>query len=400
MFKEDDIARIIAGLTVLLLPVMGVFTIIPLAVIHYLLPPTRTLSISLALLLLLRFSLGFTGLDLPLYVVAIAFMIPTFALVASRRFDGLNGSMIYITTTIALGYPVAIMTSPELLSEKVLLLSILGGLSGAFLHHVSKERDFIVPFGTCMVMWLFSFDYPLPELSWIILLYSFAMALGLGAYWARAADVDAVISEVIICILVVLFAGLSWFLLLLCFYLMGGAFTHYKFARKRELGIAQSRGGVRGYKNVYSNSLVPLAMAICYGIYGSELFLYAFLGSVATANGDTLASEIGQTSNSGPRLITTLKPVAPGVDGGVTYLGEGAAVLGSVVIGILALATGITGTVGILVSLLGGFLGTNFDSLLGATLQQRGVLSNNGVNLLATLFGGVAGGLIWVALWR
>jgi len=36
--------------------------------------------------------------------------------------------------------------------------------------------------------------------------------------------------------------------------------------------------------------------------------------------------------------------------------------------------------------------------LLGATLQSRGTLSNNGVNLAATAFGAITGGVIWYML--
>jgi len=143
-------------------------------------------------------------------------------------------------------------------------------------------------------------------------------------------------------------------------------------------------------------------MAVCYGIYGNDLFIYAFLGSVATANGDTLASEIGETSSSRPRMITTLKKTDPGVDGGVTLLGEGASLIGALIIGILAAITGMTGSFGIAIGAIAGFLGTNFDSLLGATLQSRCILSNNGVNLAATAFGAVAGGMLLYILqiWR
>lgn len=398
--QREDLARIAAGLSVFLLPFSGILTLLSLAALYYVERSARMLVASLAFLILLKTALGQTHFDLPLYIVAIAFITPTFAVEASKRFKPLSGSLIYLLTTVTLGYPSAILASSELLPEKVLFLTLLGGSSGAFLQHVSKERDFTVPFGSCMVMWLFSFDYPLPELGRILLIYLFALTLGLGAYWARAADVDAVLSEVIICILVVLFAGIKWFLLLLCFYLLGGAFTRYGYAYKAKLGIAQSKGGVRGYKNVYSNSLAPLAMALFYGIYANDLFFFAFIGSVATATADTLASEIGETSRSMPRMITTMKPVEPGVDGGVTLLGEFASILGAGAIGILAVVTGMTGYQGMAAALIGGFLGTNFDSVLGAIFQRRGMLSNNGVNLLATLFGALVGGALWALFWR
>ena len=394
--QRDVVARIGAGLTLLLIPYAGVYTVLPLAAFS-LVKGVRILSASFIVLLLLSFGLGFTNLELPLYLVAASFVAPTFSALASDRFQNLSKSLIYLSTTMLLGYLAIRWTSPvELVPERILFLATLAGLSGAFLHTASTERDFAVPFGSCMVMWLFSFDYALPPFEYMILIYVFALALGLLAYKMKAADPEAVISEVIICLLVIFFAGVTWFSLLLSFYLLGSGFTRYKYSRKLELRIAQSRGGVRGYKNVYSNSLVPLAMAVCYGIYNSDLFLFAFVGAVATATGDTLASEIGETSRSNPRMITTLREVPPGVDGGVTLLGEVASLFGALVTGLLALVTGVAGHWGIVAAIVGGFLGTNFDSFLGATFQSRGLLSNNGVNLVATFFGALVGGAIWI----
>ena len=394
--EREDLARMAIGLMVLLLPYAGAFTVFPLAAVFLADRGSRLLAASLAMLLIMRPALSLTDTNLPLYVIAISFVASTFSPLAFRKFDSLAGSIMYLLINVGLGYPVAsLISGGSLSSERILFLVILGGLSGAFLHHVSKERDFTVPFGTAMVMWLFSFNYPLPELQRILLICIFALVLGIGAYLAKAADSDAVLSETIVCLLVILFAGLSWFILLLAFYLLGGAFTRYGYSHKHRLGIAQSHGGVRGYKNVYSNSLVPLALAICYGVYGNDVFIYAFIASVATANGDTLASEIGETSRSKPRMITTLKETEPGVDGGVTPLGEAASLAGAAIIGLLATGMGMAGVFGIVVAAIGGFLGTNFDSLLGATLQSRGLLSNNGVNLVATAFGALAGGVLW-----
>jgi len=409
-------ARICVGMTVVLFPYAGFYSVLPLFAIFVAERRVRVLSASLAFLLLLSFVLQSTSFKLPLYLVAVSFVAPTFGALASRRFQDLANSLVYLATTMVLGCfailwtvsppfvasigtgAIAAVAAASIEPERVLFLATLGGLSGAFLHTASTARDFSVPFGSCMVMWLFSFDYPLPDLQHMAGIYVFALALGIAAYKMKAADAEAVLSEVIICLLVIFFTGIVWFLLLLSFYLLGSGFTRYKYARKQELRIAQSRGGVRGYKNVYSNSLVPLVMAVLYGVYGSDIFAFAFLGSVATATGDTLASEIGETARSTPRMITTFRKVDPGVDGGVTLLGEAASVFGSLSTGILAAATGMAGWSGLAAALLGGFLGTNFDSLLGATFQSRGLLSNNGVNLFATLFGALVGGALWAAV--
>jgi uncharacterized protein (TIGR00297 family) len=113
---------------------------------------------------------------------------------------------------------------------------------------------------------------------------------------------------------------------------------------------------------------------------------------MATATADTLASEIGATYKGQPRMITTLKKVKAGTDGAVSVLGEAAALFGAIAIALVAIPMGVIGpniTAAFLLAIAGGFLGTNIDSLLGSTLQQKKLLSNEGVNLFATLSGAV-----------
>jgi uncharacterized protein (TIGR00297 family) len=87
----------------------------------------------------------------------------------------------------------------------------------------------------------------------------------------------------------------------------------------------------------------------------------------------------------------------------VSALGEAAAIFGSLAIALLALLFGVIGTdsawiLRISIVTVSGFLGTNIDSLLGATLQQRGILSNSGVNVVSTIVGGIVAGAMWMAL--
>ena len=125
------------------------------------------------------------------------------------------------------------------------------------------------------------------------------------------------------------------------------------------------------------------------------IFTIGYLGAVAAATGDTMATEVGETYRKRTVLITTFEQVPPGTDGGISPLGEFAALLSSILIGLLAVLMGIISNPFVLCFVvLGGFLGTNVDSLLGATLERKGILTNNGVNLLGTM----SGALIAMAL--
>jgi uncharacterized protein (TIGR00297 family) len=113
------------------------------------------------------------------------------------------------------------------------------------------------------------------------------------------------------------------------------------------------------------------------------------LGSLATAQADTWATEIGAHARGSPKLITTRRPVPTGTSGGVTWLGTGGGLLGSVVLAgagyLLGLPLAIAAT-GAAVGVVGMLL----DSGLGATLEARSWLDNDGVNLAATSVGAAA----------
>lgn len=283
----------------------------------------------------------------------------------------------------------------------IFFLVVIGAITGALLESVTKTDDnIIIPFGSAMTMWLFyTFSYRVDTL-YLIQVLIFAFVLGYLAYRVRIADISAMLSATLLGVVIIISSNIRWFFILLTFFLLGGLFTRYKYEYKLSHGIAEAHGGVRGYKNVFSNSLVALTLAMIFRIFPAyDMFVIsAFLGSIATATGDTLASEIGQTYKGEPRMITTLKKVNSGIDGAVSGLGEFAAFCGAGVIALLSFMIIQNDLRLVFAVLAGGFIGTNIDSVLGATLQQKGYLTNNGVNLVSTAIGAIISGMIYLTV--
>jgi len=83
-------------------------------------------------------------------------------------------------------------------------------------------------------------------------------------------------------------------------------------------------------------------------------------------------------------MITTLRRVDPGTDGAISLAGTLAGVAAAGIVataGTLALGGGMTM---LTVTWAGAVFGLFFDSVLGATLEQRGWLNNDAVNFLST----------------
>ncbi|WP_342677103.1 DUF92 domain-containing protein [Methanofollis sp. UBA420] len=276
------------------------------------------------------------------------------------------------------------------------LTVLIGVLVAVLLRAALTGREdalMIEALGVAMAQQLFY------EIGYIVDLWVLAVAALIGltfgyfAYRLKTADLSGLFSGAIIGLLLIVFADVRWFFIMLVFFILGSAATKFKYREKDALGVAQSHGGVRGYFNVFANGLVATAGAVLFGITGHEAFIALFLGSVASAAADTVASEIGVMGGD-PYLITTLERVPPGTNGGVTILGEVVATGAAVVVSLAALLLGVASLPIAAVGVVAGFIGTNVDSVVGATLENRGVFGNAGTNLAATLAGGVAAFLL------
>ena len=94
-------------------------------------------------------------------------------------------------------------------------------------------------------------------------------------------------------------------------------------------------------------------------------------------------------------LLTSWTPVSPGVDGGVSLRGTLAAVIAAALISGAAVALKLVPQHFTLAIIYAGVLGSLVDSLIGALLERRGMLSNDVVNLLSTA---AAVGIMWLMI--
>jgi uncharacterized protein (TIGR00297 family) len=177
--------------------------------------------------------------------------------------------------------------------------------------------------------------------------------------------------------------------------------------KKERLGTAEDRRG-RSASQVAANlgvaALVSNAFIQNWFIdsqwftraTASPLLIFSVgLAALAEAAADTASSEVGQVFGGRPRMITTLRLVEPGRDGAVSLTGTVAGVVAAAIVATAGtLALGGDRTL-FAISCAGGVFGLLFDSLLGATLEERGWLNNDAVNFLST---GSAAGFALVLL--
>lgn len=214
--------------------------------------------------------------------------------------------------------------------------------------------------------------------------------LGFITYRRKALDLFGSAVMIIMGVVIIFSAGANWLLLIILFLVMSLLATRYSKKYKRSLGQFEGR---RTSKNVISNGVVACFMAAFGGYYSP--FVGGFIGAIATATSDTLASEIG-VLDAHPRLITNFQSVDPGTNGAVSVLGTVVGIIGAAIIGIAAYLLGIVPfpLSAITVSIISGTVGCFMDSILGALFENRGLITNEHVNLMATIVGAIVGILL------
>lgn len=195
-----------------------------------------------------------------------------------------------------------------------------------------------------------------------------------------------------------LWTCLDWrgFALLFAFFALGTAATKVGYAQKAAERLAQEKGGRRGAHNALAKTSVPILCALFAATSDErQLFALAAAAAFATAAADTVSSEIGQVYGRRTFLLTTLRPVPRGTQGAVSLEGTFAGLAAASAVAGVAWASGLLAPSGApsgapwgaAVIVVAAMAATTLESLLGATLEQRGLLDNEAVNFLNTLLG-------------
>lgn len=187
------------------------------------------------------------------------------------------------------------------------------------------------------------------------------------------------------CLCLFVSAGPPAFATLVTLFVLTWATTRFGAPRKQELGLAERREG-RNATQVVANLGVATACSIAAAYTGDSRWLLAAAAALAEAATDTVASEIGQTGGRTSRLITTWKTVPSGTDGGITLRGTMAGGMAGLVVTGVAIGTGMIPIREFWIPSIAGLMGMLADSVIGATLQRRGLINNDGVNLVSTVF--------------
>ncbi len=289
------------------------------------------------------------------------------------------------------------------------------------------------------------------KLPWQRLLFGllFSTGVGLFAYRRRSLSRSGVAGAMVTGSVTVGMGDWAWGLSLIYFFVSSSLLSHFRSHDKERTAADKfSKGSQRDILQVMANGGVATALALAHGLTGSQptqaLLQAGYTGALATANGDTWATELGVLNTHQPRLITTGKPVPPGTSGGITLLGTCASAAGGLSLCLVfwlleKVGTAVarprpfppmnshiaqTGTPDGLqlslpvIGLLSGLAGSLADSLMGATIQAmyycptceketerrvhscgtptlplRGIpwFDNDVVNFSATLFGALIG---------
>jgi len=170
------------------------------------------------------------------------------------------------------------------------------------------------------------------------------------------------------------FGGWAWGILLIVFFVSSSALSHFKASRKESLAEKFSKGSQRDLAQALANGGAGALIAVANFVWPHPLWWAAFVGAMATVNADTWATELGVLSKAQPRLVTNGKRVEVGTSGGITLLGTSAALAGSFLISLVAIAftpplSFLYLSLSLFLFSLSGLLGSLFDSFLGATVQ-------------------------------
>jgi uncharacterized protein (TIGR00297 family) len=223
------------------------------------------------------------------------------------------------------------------------------------------------------------------------------LTLAGASYAARMVNFSGFLIGFLIGTTIYTFGGYQLFLILFTFFFIGSMATKFGYSRKKAMGVAQEKGGARGWKNAVANCSLGALLALLAMLSPEPkpiILIAGFFGAFATAAADTVSSEIGQVLGKHPILITTLRPVPVGTEGAISLEGTFAGIVASIIVCVVGILLGSINATIAGICVIAAFIGTTLESYLGATLEQMKIVDNEIINFMNTLIGAAAAMLL------
>lgn len=209
----------------------------------------------------------------------------------------------------------------------------------------------------------------------------------LWARWMKGVSPSGALAGFGVALAIYLGGGPGGFVVLFGVFIMTALATRWRHAIKEEHGRVRDRGGRDGTQ-VLANLFAAAAVCVACMVYPKafDFLIPGAIAALAEAAADTVSSETGEAIRGRTVMIVGFTRVETGLDGGISFGGTLWGALAACAVGALAWVTGLLDLKWSIISTGCGFAGMLFDSLLGATLERRGLLGNNGVNFVSTVF--------------
>lgn len=228
------------------------------------------------------------------------------------------------------------------------------------------------------------------------------LALSIFAYKKNLMTQGATVAAFTMAEIIGFCAGIWWDMAFFMFPVVAFLATKWRLKEKMALGLQEGKKGERHVLNLLGVGIIPTAIAIVYAVRPEDMLQIAFISALAVSVSDTIASETGIWAKK-TYMITTLKRIEPGPNGGVSLYGYATSAIGTLAFSYLACffvfedfsVDGLL-EVSFLIPFIAGMFGNVMDSVFGALLENKGYIDKYVNNASTALIGAVVGSLIYL----
>lgn len=168
----------------------------------------------------------------------------------------------------------------------------------------------------------------------------------------------------------VYFATSVFFLIPLLLFFITGSITSK--LNPKQSDAAKGRNAVQ----VFANGLIALIFLLLFAYSNNQIFLVAFIASVCVSFSDTLSSDIGTWLKQKTYDILSLRPITPGLSGGISVAGTLAGLAGALVFSVINTQLfDLNFKEGVIIA-IAGFTGMLVDSIIGSQWQAKYINSD------------------------